>query len=388
VIGNQELLNRTIKEIKIIIKMKNILKAFIILIFSIQHAVGQNLNLRDSLTGKPISFANIVSNDGKLVGLSDINGIINKGKLLKSLKEGNNILTIQHLSYENYNISSIHLKSIDTLRINKRQNVLPEVIAIPEKNKTYDYTVLTGYYRCYQLEDSIAKYYKDGIIEFYLPRNGKNIKRIILNNRSFHNNELIAAQKVRKCMVNINGTVIPYLETGTVLDELGNQYTSKEYKGERLIVKSDSVIGVTSIDSLTGLININIDLIAPQKEETHSLFNYTSRITNINISENYLSGDISSISKSDLESRKEYRKLFFKHKKEKAETAIDIISELYIVDKKHVTKEEYNERKKASNQTSYSSIFTNEYWNDLTMHNIPQLNEPIKLLLDNKLIKE
>ena len=32
--------------------------------------------------------------------------------------------------------------------------------------------------------------------------------------------------------------------------------------------------------------------------------------------------------------------------------------------------------------------FSNEYWNDLSRYNIPQLSEPIKLLLDNKLIKE
>jgi len=44
--------------------------------------MGQNLFLIDSETHKPIPFANIISNDGKLVGLSDINGALSKTKLL------------------------------------------------------------------------------------------------------------------------------------------------------------------------------------------------------------------------------------------------------------------------------------------------------------------
>lgn len=159
----------------------------IIFILGFQHIMGQNLFLIDSETHKPIPFANIISNDGKLVGLSDINGTLSKTKLLKN----NHQLTIQHVSYENCLISSELLEKKDTIEMNKRQNLLPEITAIPEKDKTYDYTVLTGYYRCYQLEDSIAKYYKDGIIEFYIPKVGKDIKRIVLNSRSFQNKELI-----------------------------------------------------------------------------------------------------------------------------------------------------------------------------------------------------
>lgn len=356
-------------------------------LFCIQPISSQDLFLKDSLTGRGIPFANIISSDGKLVGLSNINGNINKNKILKSLKEKSNKLIIQHLSYNNYNISVESFKDADTLKMNKRQNLLPEVTAIPENKKVYDYIVITGYYRCYQLEDSITKYYKDGIVEFYIPKKGKNIKRIVLNSRYFLNKELIEQQKTRKFMVNINGTVIPNLNQGSILDELGKQYTTKEYQGAKLILRSDSVVGTLRPDSSRGLINIYVDLIAPQNEEIHNLFNYTSRITNINISENYWSGEISSFSKSDLESKKEYRKLFFKHKKDKSETAIDIISELYIVDKKYVSKEDYSKKKKVSDQ-SYSSVFSNEYWNDLSRYNIPQLSEPIKLLLDDKLIKE
>ncbi len=356
-------------------------------LFYIQPISSQDIYLKDCQTGRGIPFANIISSDGKLVGLSNINGNINKTKILKSLKERSNKLIIQHLSYDNYNISVESFKDVDTLKMNKRQNLLPEVTAIPENKKVYDYIVITGYYRCYQLEDSITKYYKDGVVEFYIPKKGKNIKRIILNSRSFLNSELIEQQKTRKFMVNINGTVIPNLDQGSILNELGKQYTTKEYQKEKLVLRTDSVVGAVRSDSSRGLINIYVDLIAPQKEEIHNLFNYTSRITNINISENYWSGEISSFSKSDLESKKEYRKLFFKHKKDKSETAIDIISELYIVDKKYVSKEEYSKKKKVPDQ-SYSSAFSNEYWNDLSKYNIPQLNEPIKLLLENKLAKE
>lgn len=356
-------------------------------LFCIQPISSQEIFLKDSQTGRGIPFANIISNDGKLVGLSNINGNINKTKVLKSLKERSNKFIIQHLSYDNYSVSVENFKDADTLIMNKRQNLLPEVTAIPENKKAYDYIVITGYYRCYQLEDSITKYYKDGVVEFYIPKKGKSIKRLLLNSRSFLNKELIEQQKTRKFMVNINGTVIPYLEQGSILDELGRQYTTKEYQGEKLIYRSDSVIGAIRLNSSRGLINIYADLIAPQKEEIHSLFNYTSRITNINISENYWGEEISPCSKSDLESKKEYRKLFFKHKKDKSETAIDIISELYIVDKKYVSKEEYSKKKKVADQP-YSSVFSNEYWNDLSKYNIPQLSEPIKLLLGNKLIKE
>lgn len=54
----------------------------IIFVLGFQHIMGQNLFLIDSETHKPIPFANIISDDGKLVGLSDINGALSKIKLL------------------------------------------------------------------------------------------------------------------------------------------------------------------------------------------------------------------------------------------------------------------------------------------------------------------
>ena len=57
------------------------------------------------------------------------------------------------------------------------------------------YVRLKGYYRSYQTNDSIMKYYNDGIVEYYINlKNGKT-DLCSYSNRNLHNSKLIAEDK-------------------------------------------------------------------------------------------------------------------------------------------------------------------------------------------------
>ena len=57
----------------------------------------------------------------------------------------------------------------------------------------------------------------------------------------------------------------------------------------------------------------------------------------------------------DLINRKNYRKLFFSHKKDHKEQMIEVFDELYILEHKYITKDEMKQYKKALKSKSNSS---------------------------------
>lgn len=361
------------------------MRIFLLLSFAFisNFSFSQKLVIRDSQEKTSIPFVNIISDEGKLVGLSDINGVIDLTKISNSLNSGECSLTFQHISYDNLFVNIRSLQKINVVELTKRKNILPEVIVKP--NNQFDYLVLKGYFRSYQLEDSVAKYYLDGIIEFHIPRKGTNIKSELLALRSFKNDELISKEKQRKFMVSLNGTVVPEIESKSLIEELGKKYSIKEIDGKSVIIKNDSTVGIIKKDTTQNILEITVNTIAPAKEEVHKLVGYTTKIACAVISENYSGCNTSSIIKCNLISRKEYRKIYFSHKKSSVSTDNDIISELYIVEKEFLTNKELKERKKQPAKLRYAHLFSNEYWNDFNKYNIPPLSQPIDRLLGDKL---
>jgi len=150
----------------------------------------------------------------------------------------------------------------------------------------------------------------------------------------------------------------------------------------------DSIVGLISHDKQSNLVQVNIDLIAPEKEIVGSIFNYTSKRTIIDITENYSSTDITNLVKDDLLNRKEYRKIFFKHKKDKNFVEIDVLHEFYVFDKQYLYKSDLKGVDLSPNfGLKESSNYTDEYWNELQKHNIPKLPEQIENLLGKILEK-
>lgn len=359
---------------------------FLLILLFAGQIVSSQTRLTDRQDNSPIPFAQLFSEGGRLVGTSNINGVINLNSLSKFII-GNDHIIVEHISYNSLSIAYDSLKNMDTLYLNERAVFLPEVTVSAPPGKP-DILVLKGYYRSYQLEDSIPKYYTDGIVEYFISLGKKRPLRMnVLEHRTFRNEELVKKEKQRAYMVSMVSAGVPYIYSLTVIQELGKRYSVKRLSENEYVIRYDSsTVGIVRINKPLNRIQVDVDLIAPQQAKTEKLFNYISKITHIDITANYSFQKLSKLSKENLESRKEYRRIYFKHKKDKKFTKIDVIDEFYVLKKWYLTKADMKNIKTSTDfGLMRSTSFSSDYWKILEKNYIPKLNKNIQKLLGTTL---
>jgi len=369
--------------------MKSILLKFSILFFFLytyQIASGQ-VRLIDRGTGVPIPYAQLISKGGLLVGISNIHGVVNLKNIRRFALADSDTIDIEHISYKNLKIRLDSLKNVDKIYLSENQILLPEIKIVP-KTKAPTILVLKGYFRSYQLENNIPKYFTDGIVEYFIKPNERGLLRMkVLQHRSYRNVKLVKLVKNRTVTVSMVAAGVPYIYKSTILKELDKSYSIKKVSTfYDKICKDNASVGTIFLSKPLNRIQVNIDLIRPEKSKTHKLFNYISRITNIDITGNYSYEPLLSLTKEDLLSRKEFRRIYFKHKKDKKFTKIDIIDEFYVMKKWYITKSDFRKIKTLTNFALLkSSKYSDQYWKALTKYHIPKLSTNIKRLLGTTL---
>ena len=109
----------------------------------------------------PIPFIHVISDKGTIVGTSNIDGVID----LKSISAVTGSVSFHHISYQSKEIKMENLIKSDTIKLTKNNFMMPEIV-ITDKSLKPVYLLLKGFYRSYQIENGIPKYYTDGIVEF------------------------------------------------------------------------------------------------------------------------------------------------------------------------------------------------------------------------------
>jgi len=360
---------------------------FLFLILVSFFCFGQ-IQIVDYEDNSSIPFVHIITDDGKLLGTSNIEGFLDTSNFQKFVLDGNSVITIHHVSYSNLQIKFNSLLKEDTIILTPRKVLLPEVFVRKKKDEPV-FLAIKGYYRSYQLENGIPKYFTDGIVVYYIPnkRNGI-LKNISLENRSFRNEDLLKKERNRKVSVNIGAAGIPYIDNKTAIENLHKKYSIIEESEQRYRIEKENVrVGIANYDSSRKLFEVNIDFIAPKNEKVKTILNYTSKILKTDITENYSSIGFWSIKKEELINRKEYRKIMFKHDKDKNFVEIDVIHEFYVIERQVVYKSDLKNIKMSNHfglirSTSYSD----RYWEKLKNYDIPELSENIEKLLGKELI--
>lgn len=331
------------------------LSFFFLILISILPLQGQAY-LLDEKDNSPIPFAQILNEKGAIIGLTDIEGQLPK----LPNKEGT--ITIQHLSYQT--------KEIPLKKVLKSKNIHLAPLAydlaeVDVNAKKLEYIRLHGYYRSYQLNDSCIKYYTDGIVEFYIPVKSGEVKRQILKDRKLKNSSLTDKDKVRKKHVADHYISSPYLEKKTLIES----------------IKGDAFHGVIKKDTISKICRIEHDALALKKNKSGSLFGYTVRLAAIYDTETYnLQEDYQSY--MDLLNQKRYRKLFYKHKKDSLEQQIEIIDELYIMEREYISQKDMKDAISKQKSSSKSSQYPNEYWNN---PQIPKLNRNLETTINTEM---
>lgn len=348
--------------------------------------VYSQVRIIDNVNGNPIAFAHIITTNGRIGTISDLNGKIDVSELLKYGVEDVEKITIQHVAYENLELTFGELKNTSTIKLNERSILLNEISISPDQ-KT-DYIVLKGFFRSYQLNSNIPKYYTDGIIEYYIPVKGNSISFNVLEFRSFRNKKLIESQKNRPVSFEMKLAGVPYIESGVLLSEIKSKYTLNESGVNNDILISNSKVGYISENSKNKSIQICIDKIAPKTEKIYSFLGNTSKIKNIDVTENYFSTDFKTLSKELLESRKEYRKIYFKSKNADREELIEGVHEFYTFNVTYISKKQFK-KIKTDTDTSLkeSHFYLNEYWVEaIKKYNVSPLCNQIENELGKTLI--
>lgn len=360
-------------------------KLFFFILLTFQTAYSQ-IRIIDSKTGNPIAFAQVIVNKGTIGTSSNLDGVIVLNDIIKNNVNDVDKVTIQHISYENFELTIGELKNAATIKLNERTVLLNEV-TVKSNHKT-DYIVLQGIYRSYQLNNNVPKYYTDGIVEYYIPVKGNNLRFKVIEYRSFRNKELCEIKNTGAISVIMKVAGIPYIESGVLLNEIQTKYTIKDTGASKEITVANHKVGYIRENLNNKSIQICIDNIAPKTEKSYTLFGNTSRIKNIDITENYSSINYKTLNKEQLESRKEYRKLYFKSKKDANEELIESIHEFFTISVQHIDKKQF---KKIETETDTSlkesHSYNSKYWIELIeKYNIPPLSLQIEAELDKTLI--
>ena len=200
------------------------------------------------------------------------------------------------------------------------------------------YVRLKGYYRSYQTNDSIMKYYNDGIVEYYINlKNGKT-DLCSYSNRNLHNSKLIAEYKKRAFMVSDKGTFRPWPEDKTLIEQYRKICQIKDSIDSQLILLNQQTIGSIHTDSTLNICQVEINQLPTYKSLTHELFGYSKTDTYDHVVEAYQISPEDYYSFKDLLFQKTDNSYLFSHKKDKRQQLIHVITELYITEKEYVEK--------------------------------------------------
>lgn len=345
------------------------------------------IKIVDSTSGQPLPATTVFISNGNIGVISDMYGNLSSEALNKLFTNtnGKGQVSIQHIEYENKNLSIRELKQLSIIKLNRVNNNLPDVVV---KTKAKGYFVLQGYFRTYQAYDSIPLYFADGIAEYYIPINEKYVKQRVLAYRVFGNKPL--EEKVnKKGIISVRTSAhIPTLNRKTIVESLDNSYTQKKTILGYDILKNDSLAGFVNYDTTN---NINtkmyLDKIAPAKEIAKHFLGITIVSKKDELSESYKTTDTAHITMKDLININSNTIYFYKLKKGNPFTELEFIDEFYTIKKDFISEEDFKKIRETMQSIDLKDghSYENNYWEDLGKYHIPPLNDAIRSLLGDKL---
>ncbi len=362
--------------------MKKI-KISILLLFISLNSYSQTV-IKDTQTKDIVPDAYILNKKGQLIGESDLNGVI---LLFSKYKNYTDSLVIKHIAYKPFLSTGKELQENKTLFLEQRINKLPEVTVTAD----YDYTVIKGYFRSYQINNSIPTYYTDGIVEYYIhKKEKKRVKSRLLNNRAYKNNDYLEKEKKRSLMMTYETSGVFYYANFWLPYRKSDYFFDKStIHSDTVIVKNDDKenVGKAFVDKKNGRTVVFYDCLYPKKEKKRSLFGYTTIRKGMTFSEFLNTSDIENAHISNLNSCKLSNQFEYKHKKEKDFTRIEQIDEFYVLEIRKESKKEVK-KKRLKNDYGFGPTLNKENmeWLKDYKEQIPPLDNSIKKQLGKQLI--
>lgn len=336
----------------------------------------------DSLTHEKISFVEIYSDNGNLIGLTNSHGEISNQLNSEISVSKTNSLTFIHPTFNNKIVSIKLFNNNPIIYLNPIFIELKEVIIVP-KPKKYKYLKLKGFFRSIQINDDKPQYFIDGIVEYYISIKSGNVKNRILSNRSFENKSI--RQISSSFYFSVAGA--PTFNKFFTYKNLSGQYDFDSSKEEyiKLIDKKErkekGVFKNLNEDSV-----MQLEIISKENPEIMSLFGIESNFNNHTISAIYNTNNIVKMNLDNLTYFKEIRNYNVKRKKEKKYTRIDATHEFFLIDKEYV-----NEIGSKGSESFYSflkpSNYLEDYWKSIDNELFQPLPKSLEAYIELNLVE-
>jgi hypothetical protein len=363
----------------------------IFLTVSLSSSAQVKLTILDSLSRDIVPYAHIINENGDVIGVtnqfgeiafssSDVIGI--KGQ-------------VQHVSYAS---KSFHV-------VGKQIEILLEPIALEEivvsskgkmekKEIQEQFIVLSGYFRSYQLEDGVPKYFSDGFVRYYFPTESHKEKLVpveVLEHRTFQNLKLLDADAMRTFNLKQDSFGPPFLYEISTINKMSKDYKLVKEKDELTtwIVDDMDSIGKVSLNPDSKVTSLDVDINYSDRLKVRNAFGYQMIFERKILSELYNSSSskMMEMNFDHLNRVSQYRKLRFKHKSEKEYREIEWVHEFYTTEVNYVAVNEVDlsgliEYSNVKYESKYSESFLEQVEN----LSLPKLPESMLSKLNGELV--
>ena len=378
--------------------MNTIFKMLLLLFFLFGnfYALGQTqIRVVDSLTNESVPFVQAAIDSSTII-IADYNGIITIDK--EQLTSNSDIVKIvfNHLAYETKVISSRGLGKSFTLKLAPKVIVLNPVDIVYKQNTDQNNLIVKGFYRTYQLNNDELKYYSDGFVEYIIPlyKKSKFVTINILEHRTYWNEELVKEEKQRAFNVKMDNFSPPFLygSASTIL-ELKQKFKFKNVDTTHIEIidpNSSTTVGNIGYNRSTQIATLNVDIDFPNKTKIRKAFGFRFLDYKSVESEMYFPSELNLQNNNyeHLAKKQEYRKILFKHKSEKEFSVIETSHELYVIEKRFITKEQLAQMEITSfYDVQFSSSDSLDYNEKVSKLDLTELPEKIRTNLKHNLSK-
>jgi len=350
-------------------------------VFIVKSSFAQ-LRVVDSLSKVAIPAVSVFASDGRLLGITDKDGLLELDTLsiLPSTK-----LIFQHIAYSTKEINWSDVAVEDVVNLSVGVIVIP-TIAVSGEQK--DWLVLRGYFRSLGSFDGGYRFFSDCIIYYYIPLKAKNVKSKfrIEDQRFYGNTEKMALFK------EVMG---PFVEPPMIMNiqaKALHERLSKEYEiqkdGEKynFLKKGQKVGEMKSLPG--GMVQSYIDYLGPDTVQHKKILRLEGFIKQLAYIETYEGERIENVHLSQLKGIYKSTVASIKRKKRFGFIPYGYLSEFYVMDRAFLRDDELELLKGSFTKSMYlkeESSYKSDFWKDLDKYGIPALPEGVEKKIGKEL---
>ncbi|MFE3872284.1 hypothetical protein ACFX5F_13735 [Flavobacterium sp. ZS1P70] len=338
---------------------------------------------RDKVSNEKISFVEIYSDKGNLIGITDVDGLLSIDLKNKIMASNSMYLTFVNSFFENEVIGIDDFYDGAVFKMNPIVNELKEIVISPKKDKN-QYLVLKTYVRSLQINNNKIHYFMDGIVEYYISLKTNKVKIKFLSNRSFENKSI--SQLKEKGLAKIYFQIIgaPIINEFLNYNNLQENYNFQKAETEiKIITKEDNSLKGNFFTNESGA-NLSLGIITNDKPKVMKGLGLENILNNFNIKSHFNTTAFEEIGINTLFYFKETRNYEIKAKKDKEYQKVDVIHEVFVLDYRF---SERIDAKKMDNNYSFinSSSYTEKYWENVENQLFQPLPKSLELYIQENL---